>query len=203
MHTNISEANMMALRTKNTEGLLVGFEFAILDSRLSENNRVCLESIQASNGLIESSGEATRVIPEQVSGDVTTHHVATLPLSRCMDDPPVHQFQHELESFVWSIFFILSGFRSGRRIISPDLEKWYTGEWETIEDAKHRFLEKGKDCPTFAGQFAESLGVDPQPLMACSQLLAEMLINSKSEQLDAARILSTLQDTRDAYAKND
>jgi hypothetical protein len=205
MHTNISEANMMVLPTQNSQGILVGFEFAILDCHLAESKRVCSESTRASEDCgttVESSREtAPPVIPDQVSGDVVTHHVATLPLSRCMDNPPVHRFQHELESFVWSFFFILSGFRRGQRVLNPYLEKWYTGDWKSIEQTKKGFLE-GSDL-TFAGRFAESLGVDPQPLTACSRLLSKMLLDSESEQLDAVRILSALQEARNAYAKNE
>ena len=121
----------------------------------------------------------------------------SLPLSRCSDCPPIHQFQHELESFIWS-FFILSGFRCGRRFVNSDLEKWYTSTWEFIEDAKNRFLKAGQNRAESAGQFDQSLGVDPQPLAVYPQLLAGMLIDS--EQLDAAHLLSALQETRDAYA---
>ena len=117
---------MMVLRAETTQGILVGFESAILDSRLLERKRVCTEFSQSSEGrgTIESLREATSAV--SASGDVVTHHVATLPLSRCMDNPPVHQFQHELESFIWSIF-IQNGFRCGGRILNADLEKWYTG----------------------------------------------------------------------------
>ena len=185
----------MVLREENEQGILVGFEFAILDRRLSQSNRACTKFSQAPEhrgATGEGSCEAT--------DDVATHHVATLALSRCKDDPPVHQFQHELESFVWSIFFIQSGFRCGRRVLDSDLEKWYIRDWDSIRTAKQRFLKmNGNSASNNAGQFAESLGVDPQPLMACSQSLATMLLNSKSEQLDATRILSALQGARDAY----
>ena len=197
---------MMVLREENNQGILVGFEFAILDSRVSESKRVCTEfsrALEQRGAAGGSSREASSVDSKLASGDVATHHVATLPLSRCMDDPPAHQFQHELESFIWSIFFIQSGFRYGRRILNSDLEKWYVGHWESIAVAKRRFLEKGRDCATFAGQFAESLGVDPRPLKACSQLLVQMILNSEAEPLDAVRIISTLQKARDAYATNE
>ena len=196
---------MMALRAENTQGILVGFEFALLDSRISESNRVRTESSRTSEDggtTVKSLREAMLPISEQASGDVVTHHVATLPLGRCMDNPPVHQFQNELESFIWSMFFIQIGFRCGRRILSSDLKKWYTGDWDSIQIAKRRFLTKATDCATFAGPFAESLGVNPQPLMTCSQSLAKMLLNSASERLDAALILSTLLEARDAYTRS-
>ena len=194
---------MMVLREENNQGILVGFEFAILDSRVSESKRVCTEfsrALEQRGAAGGSSREASSVNSELACGDVATHHVATLSLNRCMDDPPAHQFQHELESFIWSIFFIQSGFRCGRRVLNSDLEKWYVGDWGSIEDAKYRFLEQGTD--NAAGHFAESLGVDPQPLKDCSKLLAEMLINSESEQLDAVHILSTLHAARNTYATN-
>ena len=196
---------MMVLREENNQGILVGFEFAILDSRVSESKRVCTEfsrALEQRGAAGGSSREASSVNSELASGDVATHHVATLPLSRCMDDPPAHQFQHELESFIWSIFFIQSGFRYGRRVLNSDLEKWYVGDWESIGMDKRKFLTKATDCAAFAGQFAESLGVEPQPLMACSQLLALMLL-PESEQLDAVHIASALQTAQDAYAKNE
>ena len=202
MHTNVSEANMMVLQTENSQGILVGFEFAILDTPRSESKRICLESPRPSEEdrtTAEQSHEMALVVPEQVFDDVTTHHVASLALSRCLDYPPIHRFQHELESFIWSILFILAGFRCGRRIVNPTLEKWYNGDWDSIEDAKTRFLEKHMKRPTFVGEFAQSLGVDPQPLVVCSKLLAEMLLNCESKELDAVCILSTLQDARDAY----
>jgi hypothetical protein len=111
-----------------------------------------------------------------------------------MDNPPVHRFQHELESSVWSFFFILSGFHCGQRVLNSGLELWYTGGWKSIKKMKQGFLEECDDCAAFAGQFTELLGVDPQPLMVCSQLLVKMLLNSASEQLDAVRILSALQE---------
>ena len=193
----------MVLRAEHEQGILLGFEFAILDSHLPESTRICAEFSQTpdDHGTTgESSWETAPAISEEASGDVATHHVATLPLSRCMDNPPIHQFQHELESFIWSILFIQSGFRYGRRILNPTLEKWYVGHWDSIDMAKRRFLEEGTDCATFAGQFAESLGVDPQPCIACSRLLAQMLLYP--ERLDAAYIISALQKAQDAYAKN-
>ena len=196
---------MMVLREENEQGILVGFEFAILDRPRSESKGVYTKFSQAPErrgATGEGSCEAIPVLSGQGFGDVATHHVATLALSRCMDDPPVHQFQHELESFVWSIFFIQSGFRCGRRILNSDLENWYVGDWGSIEMAKQRFLKMGGKYTTLAGQFAESLGVHPQPLVDCSELLADMLRRSKSERLDATRILSALQGARDAYAKN-
>ena len=133
----------MVLRVENMQGILVGFEFAILDSPLLERKRVCTEFSQTSENCrtIESSQGVTPAVSEQASGDVITHHVVTLPLSRCMDNPPVHQFQHELGSFIWSIFFIQNGFRCGRRILNSDLKKWYTGDWKSIKSAncKARF----------------------------------------------------------------
>ena len=190
----------MVLREENEQGILVGFEFAILDRRLSESKRACTKFSQAPEHR-GATGEG--LISGQGFDDVATHHVATLALSRCKDDPPVHQFQHELESFVWSILFIQSGFRCGRRVLSSDLEKWYVGDWGSIETAKQRFVKMtGSNASNSAGQFAKSLGVDPQPLMACSQSLAMMLLNSESKQLDAALILSALQGARDAYAKD-
>ena len=177
----------------------------MLDSRIPESNKVRTESSRISEDggtTVKSLREATLAISEQASGDVVTHHVATLPLDRCMDNPPVHQFQHELESFIWSMFFIQIGFRCGRRILNPDLEKWYTGDWNSIRIAKKNFLTTATDCATFAGVFAESLGVNPQPLMTCSQSLTKMLLNSASERLDAALILSTLLEARDAYTRS-
>jgi len=198
MHTNISEANMMALRTDKGQGFLVGFELAIVSSELCKSKRMCSESLQDSDRTTtQKSREMTPAVPGQAFDDAVAHHVVSLPLGRCSDYPPVHQFQHELESFIWS-FFILSGFRCGRRIVNSNLEKWYTGTWEFIEDAKNRFLKAEQNRAESAGQFAQSLGVDPQPLAVCSRLLAGMLIDS--EQLDAARLLSALQETRDVYA---
>jgi len=198
MHTNVSEANMMALRTDKSQGFLVGFEFAIVGSELRESKMVCSESLRDSDGATQKCREITPAIPGQVFDESVTHHVPSLPLSRCTDYPPVHQFQHELESFVWSFFFILSGFRCGRRIVNAELEKWYTGNWKSIVNAKKGFIEPDNDHSESAGQFAQSLGADPEPLMACTQLLARMLAHSKN--LDADRLLFALQEARDAYA---
>jgi hypothetical protein len=203
MHTNISEANMLVLRTRNAQGILVGFEFAILDPS-SQNKRMLPEPSPVSQAcptdMDATCGTTPSTIPENPFDDVATHHVATLPLSRCMDRPPVHQFQHELESFVWSIFFIQGGFCRGRRLDNPTLEKWYTRTWEEVYDAKHNFLRDKEDCIKFAGRFAESLDVDPQPMQTCSQALADQLF--RPNMLDAARLHSTLQEARDAYARN-
>ena len=193
----------MVLREGHEQGILVGFEFAILNRHLSESKRVCTALSRTSEdrgNTMRTLGETAPGISEQASGEAVAHHVATLPLSRCMDNPPVHQFQHELESFIWSIFFIQNGFRYGRRTLNPDLENWYTQDWKSIKSIKRGFLE-GEDCVTSASRFAESLGVDPLPLMACSRSLAEMLLNPTFEQLDAARILSTLQKARDDYER--
>ena len=202
MHTNVSEANMAVRRTENGQGMLAGFEFAILDKRLSKSKRTCPETLRTSEGKAggESSSEMTPAT-EEPFGDAITPHVASLPLSRCSDHPPAHRFQHELESFIWSILFIQSGFRYGKRIVNPRLEGWYTGNWDSIRTAKHRFLTRGRALATAAGQFAESFGVDPRPLVACSRLLGDMLIGS--EVLDVVRVLSALQKTRDAYAVNE
>src|ERR1700733_4332309 len=199
MHTNVSEANMMALRTDKGQGFLVGFEFALVDSELCKSKRMCSESLGDSDCTsMQRSREMTLAIPGQKLDEAVAHHVPSLPLSRCTDYPPVHRFQHELEAFVWSFFFILSGFRCGRRIVNSELEKWYTGNWKAIVNAKKSFIEPDNDHSESAGQFAQSLGVDPEPLMACSQLLARMLADSKN--LDAVHLLSTLQEARDAYA---
>jgi hypothetical protein len=204
MHTNISEANMMALRANNSQGILVGFEFAILHERSSPNKKICPDPSQPSqDGMTDAEGfSEIRPFPtlEQAAGDATTHHVATLPLDRCTDRPPVHQLRHELESFIWSVFFIQTSFRCGRRIVTPAVEKWYLGDWDSVKRNKEHFLREEKHHAPFAGRFAESLDADPEPLKACSRMLAEMLINP--EQLDAPRILSILQKALDAYAAN-
>jgi hypothetical protein len=44
MHTNVSEANMMAFRTDKGQGFLVGFEFVIVDSDPRESKRMCSET---------------------------------------------------------------------------------------------------------------------------------------------------------------
>jgi hypothetical protein len=202
MHTNISETNMMVLRSSSSQGILVGFEFAILEHSSSPNKRVCSDPSPVSQSCTTdtdgSRGTTASTIPVQAPGDVTAHHVATLSVNRCMDQPPAHEFQNELESFIWSIFFIQCGFRSGRRIENPKLKTWYTGTWRSIKDAKSHFLRTKKDCTKFAGEFAESLGVDPQPMQACSHALADQLL--RPDMLDAARLHSTLQEARDAYA---
>jgi hypothetical protein len=171
MHTNISEANMMVLRTNHAKGILVGFEFALVETWN----------------------------PEQGWGDVAAHHVATLAIDRCQDEPLVHLLRHELESFGLSLFFILDAFRSGRRIVGTKVEKWYTGDWESIKHHKSTFIaEAKKEHATSASPFAESLGIDPHPLNTFSRALAEML--DERETLDPARMLSILQQARDAYA---
>jgi hypothetical protein len=205
MHTNISEANMMALRANNSQGILVGFEFAILHKRSSPNKKVCPNPSQPSqDGVTDTEGFGEiRPFPalEQAAGDATTHHVATLPLDRCTDRPPVHQFRHELESCIWSVFFIQASFRRGRRIINTSVEEWYIGGWESIRDSKRRFFKAEAIDAVSAGRFAESLGADPQPLKTCSSALAAML--GDPQQLDAARVLSILQEALDAYAANE
>jgi hypothetical protein len=206
MHTNISEANMAVHRTRHGQGILVGFEFAIMrEDPASQNKRARLDSDAVSaDGATVGAGNpsklASEVIPEQAPGDVTTHHVASLPLSRCMDRPPVHQFRHELESFCWSFFWILGCFRHGRRIFNPVLEKWYTGRWHSVDSAKRGFLlDNHLNRASQAAEFAKSLDVEPEPLIACSELLANML--GKVEQLNAVHIVRTLQDARDAYGE--
>jgi hypothetical protein len=193
MHGNISETNMMALRTANGQGMLVGFEFAISRSSTGTSSEPRGSSSPG------TTTDPSRKVPhkaESFFARAITPHVATLPRSCCSDRPPVHSFQHELESYLWSIFFIMSGYRCGRRIVNPQLEKWYTGGWNSIKDAKKRFLDAENDDAVSARLFAESLGVDPQPLMHCSQLLAGML---DSRQPNAVRMLSILQETRDSY----
>ena len=201
MHTNISEANMMVLRSQNAQGILVGFEFAILEDRSSQNKQMRSSRNHVSpvrtTDTSDSQGTSS-IVSGLTSGDATTHHVASLPLSRCSDRPPVHQFRHELESFVWSVFFILGGFRRGRRIDKASLATWYTGSWKSIIQKKHFFLKNGTERSEFAGKFAESLGVNPQPLQACSEVLSDQL--KRPSTLDATRLLATLQEARDAYA---
>lgn len=89
MHTNISEANMMVLRTENSQGILVGFEFALLGDRPPESKRIRSESLLASEarGTTKGSCEMTFASGEPFDG-ATTHHVASLPLVRCSDHPP-------------------------------------------------------------------------------------------------------------------
>lgn len=192
---------MMVLHGENAQGVLVGFEFAIVDKRRPESKRVRSDSLRASAGR-EATGSMHKSSPSTGEPFVNsvTHHVACLPLDRCSDHPPVHQFQHELESFLWSIFFILSGFRGGRRIVNRQLEKWYTGDWGSIISKKRNFLREEAQCAPSAAQFATSLGASPQPLIICFQQLVDMLGGAVSKQLDAARIRSVLQEALDAYA---
>ncbi len=192
---------MMVLKTQKAQGILVGFEFAILEDPSSQNKQMRSSPNHVSPIRTTDTGDshgAMSIVSGQVSRDATTHHVASLPLSRCSDRPPVHRFRHELESFVWSIFFILGGFRRGRRIDNPYLETWYTGSWKSIIKNKSHFLEDETECPEFAGKFAESLDVHPQPMQACSEALGDQL--SRPGTLDATRLLATLQEARDAYA---
>ena len=192
---------MMVHRTQKAQGILVGFEFAILEDRSSQNKQMRSSSNHVSPIRTTDTGDshgATSIVSGQASGDATAHHVASLPLSRCSDRPPAHRFHHELESFVWSIFFILGGFRRGRRIENSYLETWYTGSWNSIIKDKSAFLEHETERPEFAGKFAESLDVHPQPMQACSQALGDQL--NRPGTLDATRLLATLQDAWDAYA---
>ena len=192
---------MMVLRTQKAQGILVGFEFAILEDRSSQNKQMRSSPNHVSPIRTTDTGDshgAMSIVSGQASGNATTHHVASLPLSRCSDRPPVHRFHHELESFIWSIFFILGGFRRGRRIDNAYLETWYTGSWDSIMEKKSAFLENGTRRSQFAGRFAESLGVNPRPMQACSEALGDQL--SRPSTLDATRLLATLQEARDAYA---
>ena len=192
---------MMVLRSQKAQGILVGFEFAILEDRSTQSKHMRSSPNHASPVRTTDTGDSHRtmsIASGQASGDVTTHHVASLPLSRCSDRPPVHRFQHELESFVWSIFFILGGFRRGRRADNTYLEKWYTGTWDSIMEKKSAFLKNGTAHSEFAVKFAESLGVNPQPMQDCSQALGDQL--NRLGTLDATRLLATLQEARDAYA---
>ena len=65
-------------------------------------------------------------------------------------------------------------------------------------EKKRDFLKDEADRSEFAGKFAESLGVDPQPMQACSKALGDQL--SRPGTLDATHLLATLQEARDAYA---
>src|SRR6266852_9452449 len=85
MHTNISEANMMVLRTQKAQGILVGFEFAILEDRSSQNKQMRSSHNHVSpvrtTDTSDSRGTMS-VVSGLASSDATTHHVASLPLSR-------------------------------------------------------------------------------------------------------------------------
>jgi hypothetical protein len=203
LHTNISEANMLVERADNAQGILVGFELAILEQRSSQDDESRPGSTagsQSNAAGIDDSRELGRSdAMYRAASNAATPHVAFLARDRCSDRPPAHQYQHDLESFVWSFFFVQSCFRNGRRIFSAQVETWYTGCWDMIRLEKFRFLTAEAEVSKFARQFAESLGVGSGPLELCSRALAAQL---RQPELDPLRLLSTLKVARDAYAES-
>jgi len=201
LHTNISEPNMLVNRADNVQGILVGFELAILERRSSQDD----ESRPGSTASSQDDAAGTDGSRElslsdamyQAASNAITPHVAFLALDRCSDRPPTHRFRHDLESFVWCFFFVQICFRNGRRIFSAEVEKWYTGDWDMIHDEKARFLQDRMGHSKFAHQFAKSLGADSGPLVACSDALAQQVF--RPDDLDPLRLLSTLQKARNAY----
>ena len=184
----------MVQRADNAQGILVGFELAILQRQDDNSSAGSQNSATETEGSDETSPSAAMY---RAASNATTPHVAFLAVSRCSDRPPAHQFRHDLESFLWTFFFVQICFRNGRRIFSAEVEKWYTGCWKDIRLAKTDFLEAETDDSKFARQFAKSLNVHQDPLEACSQALAEQL--SCPDNLDPLRLLSTLQRARNAY----
>jgi len=130
LHTNISEPNMLVERADNAQGILVGFELAILEQRSSRDDESRRGSTAGSQNDAAGTDGSRESSPSdamyRAASNAITPHVAFLALDRCSDRPPVHRFRHELESFVWTFFFLLSCFRNGRRIVNPVVEKWYT-----------------------------------------------------------------------------
>jgi len=202
LHTNISEPNMLVERADNAQGILVGFELAILEQRSYQNDESRPGSTASSQNDAASTDGSRELSPSgamyRAASNAVTPHVAFLALDRCSDRPPAHRFRHDLESFIWSFFFVQSCFRNGQRIFSAQVEKWYTGCWDMIRLEKSRFLEAEARSSKFALSFAKSLYVEPGPLEACSQALAAQLC--EPENLDPLRVLSTLRTARNAYA---
>jgi len=192
----------MVQRADNAQGILVGFELAILERGSSQDDISRPDPTTGSwNGAIDTEGSYGTGLSAAVyraASNAITPHVAFLARHRCSDRPPAHQFQHDLESFAWSFFFVQICFRNGRRIFSAEVEKWYTGNWSTIHTEKSQFVQAGARSFKFARPFAESLNVEPGPLQACSQALATQLCDPKN--LDPLRVLSTLRTARNAYA---
>jgi len=193
---------MMVQRADNAQGILVGFELAILECGSSQDDISHPDPTTGSqNGATDTEGSygtGPSAAVYRAASNAITPHVAFLAWDRCSDRPPPHQFQHDLESFVWSFFFVQICFRNGRRIFSAEVEKWYTGNWGMIRTEKSHFLEAKARPTEFARPLAESLDAEPGPLEACSQALAEQLRGPGN--LDPLRLLSTLRTARNAYA---
>jgi hypothetical protein len=193
---------MMVQRADNAQGILVGFDLAILEWRSIQDDTshpdFTMGSQNCATDTEGSYGTGPSAAMYRVASNATTPHVAFLAVDRCSDRPPVHQFQHDLESFVWSFFFVQICFRNGRRVISAEVEKWYTGNWAMIRNEKSRFLEAKARPIKFARLFAESLGAEPGPLETCSQALAAQLCEPGN--LDPLHLLSALRTARNAYA---
>ena len=187
---------MMVQRADNARGILVGFELAILQRQDDNSSAGSQNSATETESSDETSPSAAMY---RAVSNAITPHVAFLAVDRCSDRPPPHQFRHDLESFLWTFFFVQTCFRNGRRIFNANVEKWYTGSWNTICHEKDDFLKAEKKDSKFARLFAKSLNVDTAPLEACSADLAELL--HQPDKLDPLLLLSTLQRTRNAYVE--
>ena len=186
----------MVQRADSARGIIVGFELAILQ-RQDDNSSAGAQNSATETECSDETSSSDAMY--RAASNATTPHVAFLAVDRCSDRPPPHQFRHDLESFLWTFFFVQSCFRNGRRIFSADVEKWYTGNWKTICHAKDDFLKAEKKDSKSARLFAKSLNVDTAPLEACSADLAELL--RKPDKLDPLSLLSTLQRARNAYVE--
>jgi hypothetical protein len=189
---------MMVQRADNAQGILVGFELAILEGRSSQDTSRPDPTTGSQSDVTDAEGSygtGPSAAVYRAASNAITPHVAFLARHRCSDRPPAHRFQHDLESFVWSFFFVQSCFRNGRRVFSAEVEKWYTGNWKTIRTEKSQFLTAESQDSKFARQFAKSLGVGSGPLELFSRALAAQL---RQPELDPLRLLSTLQVARNA-----
>jgi len=68
-----------------------------------------------------------------------------------------------------------------------------------IHHEKSRFIKAEMKQSRYAHQFAKSLNINPGPLAACSEALAKQLL--QPDNLDPLCLLSTLQETRNAYVE--
>src|SRR5260221_13053072 len=70
---------------------------------------------------------------------IKTHRTMSTPflaLELLSDPPPPALYRHDLESFVWCLWWIAVSYVNGEQIETDELEGWYNGSWTKISISK-------------------------------------------------------------------
>ena len=70
---------------------------------------------------------------------IKTHRTMSTPflaIDLLSDPPPPALYHHDLESFVWCLWWIAVSYRNGEQIDTHELDDWSNGKWARIRTNK-------------------------------------------------------------------